>query len=291
MGRRFLQKEFDKIGKNFMDVLNPKKIKLISSKLGFDNLDDILSAVGEGSLNPQNVLATLYEEKMLDKEAMGYFKKKISAGKQAAAYPINISVLGDNSSNQFREIFRILNALKIPINKFVIDKPAYLVSDRCRLSLMIKDYNELSQVFESLERLECVKKVSRTFFTRKLFFLVSIVATAALWLIHPVLIYMVTKNIPFAETLSFIAELAGFSMLFGLIYYIHRIAHRSFPELEETKYYWPVMLILSTLAFFTIIQEIITLNLNFKWIFLLGLIIIVYAFLASSYLSYKQRHQ
>ncbi len=287
-GKRFLQKEFDHIGKKFLEELTPKRIKLISRKIPYGNLDEILIAIGEGNLNPQNILEAMYENPHEHAATFVSFRRKNAARKPGFLSRVGLRIVGDNSRNQFREITRTLNALKIPIVKFIVNRPWHLGKDRCHLTVLVKDYSELSQVFESLEQLEGIQKISRLFIWRKVWFFFASCVTALIWLIHPLLIRVVLLRLPYGETISNLLTYTGLFLLFGLVFYLKRMTIRSFPELAETAYYWPILYFLNTLAFFTIIGEILTFKLQLNVVVILGFIVGVYTLLTASYISYKK---
>lgn len=283
VGKKFLQKEFDRLGRNFLDELTSKRLQLIAQKTAYKNLDEILIAIGEGTLNPQEIIEILYHKNHF------YPLYNKSSQKTHRLARIGLRITGSNKNNQFREILRTLNALQIPIVKFLIDRPWYLNNkDRCRVSILIKTYKELAQVFESLEQIDGVEKISRLFIHRKIWFFCSSSITGLLWLAHPFLIQTIVAHQWYGDALSNIMIYAGLFMLFGLIFYLKKMTRRSIPELAETKYYWPFLYFLTTLAFFTIIEEIFTFKLEFNWVIVLGLILGIYALLTASYVIYKR---
>ncbi|MEK7171311.1 MAG: RelA/SpoT family protein [Patescibacteria group bacterium] len=280
-GQKALQKEFDHLGKNFLDELTPKKLKTISKKIKFADLNEILVAVGSGSLTSHQIISAL------DVNDESSIKKK-NITKIGILSRIGLKIIGDNSKNQFREILRTLNSIQIPIVKFIIDKPWYLNNHRCILSIMIKNHDELTKVFENLEHLECVKKISRRFISRKIWFTICALATISLWLLHPLALQFVIARQPYSQTVSDIIIYGGIVMLFWLVFYLKNTAQRSFPELEETKYYWHFLYIINTFALIVIINEIFIFKIHTNWIFMLGLIISIYALLTVNYTNYKK---
>lgn len=289
VGKKFLQKEFDRLGKDFLEELTSKRIRILEQKFGLKDLDEILIAIGEGSVEPQQVIETLYESRALDQQTIPLFAKKREGRNPLFRSRVGLRIVGDNGKNQFREISRTLNALGIPIVKFVVDRPWHLKQDRCRVSVLVKNYDELAQIFESLEQIEGVRRISRLFTRRKILFAMYSIFTTVIWLIHPFLIGLVHFHRgTFSARLSAVTTYAGLLMLFVLVFYIKQLARRSFPELAETKYYWPFLYMLNTLALFTVIGEILFFKLHFNWIFVLGLIVGVYALLTASYISYKR---
>lgn len=288
VGRKFLQKEFDRIGKNFIDELTVKRIKLIAKELPYKNLDDILIAIGEGSLSPQDIVNILHENKQLDMGNVSYTGKKSGGGRNFYSR-VGLLIIGDNGKNQFREIIRTVNALQIPIVKFIVTKAWYAAHHRCHLTVMVKNYSELAQVFEGLERLEGISKIRRLFIRRQLVFTLYSIITIGLWLVHPFVIHSALLHWKYAETVSNIVIYSGTAMLFVLVYYLKVLARRSFPELAETAFYWPFLYLITTLALFTVIGEILTFDLYFNWVFVIGMILAVYTMLTLGYINYKRR--
>lgn len=287
IGKKFLQKEFDRIGKNFIEEFSQKRLKLLSQKLPYRNLEEILMAIGEGNLDPQQILEMMYESNPMATESHGFIGKNRITNPRFRTR-VGLQILGNNSKNQFREILRVCNALHIPVVKFLVNRPFYLKRDRCQMSCMVKDYNELAQIFESLEQLDGIEKVNRVFIRRQIMFTAYCIITGILWLSHPLLIHTVLKNQPNSSLLSDVVNYGGFLMLFALVFYLKKTARRSFPELAETAYYWSVLYGLTTLALFTIFGEAFYFRIQFNWIFALGLIIAVYALLTVSYFGYKR---
>lgn len=280
MGKKFLQREFDRIGKNFLDELSTKRLTLIAEKTSCKNLDEVLIAVGEGSLHPQNILEMLYEKNELESHR--------NSRKSGFHSRVALMVYGNNGQQQFREIVRTLNALHIPIVNFSMDHPWYEKRDRCRITVIVKDYHELAQVFESLENLDGVEKITRLFAQRKIRFAVASVFTTLLWIAHPFFINLFLSRSPYAELVSNILMGSGFVMLFVLVWYLKQMARRSFPELAEIRYYWPFLYALNTFALLTIIGEIAIFKLQFNTVFVLILIVGMYALLTVRYVRYKK---
>lgn len=289
IGKRFIQREFDRLGRNFVDELTPKRMRLITEKLRLSGLDDLLIAVGEGTVNPQKILEILHEERLLMRELRGLSFRHEVASKKPFLARIGLRIMGKNEEGDFREIIRTLNALHVPVVKFLVDRPWYMRYDRCRVSILVKNYKELAQVFESLEQLPCVEKINRVFINRKIRFIALSIVTALLWLTHPFLLSYLLDRFEQQNALLMASVYGGTFLLFGLVFYLKRLVRRSLPDLAEAKYFWPIVYFLNTLALFTVIGEVITFRLPFNWMSVVALIIIVYAILTASYMSYRQR--
>lgn len=290
MGKRFLQREFNYLGKNFVDELTTKRIKLLAQNLPVKTLEDLLVAVGEGVIQPKEILSILYEENLFEKPR---FLKRANMEQEVK---VKIRIIGNNQNGLFREVLRQINSLKIPMLQFKIDKPWYAQEDRLTLTLLVKNYDELSQVFEGLENIAGITKISRLFFGRKLLFGIFSLFTVATWIAHPIIIQIIQRVSATGTTqepqrsltlTSSVLLYGGLFMLFGLIFYLRKITSRSFPELGETKYFWPVVFALITFALFTLIGEIMFFELTFNWVNVLGLILVVYAIFIVEFLRYR----
>jgi len=285
IGRRLLEKEFSRIGKNYLSELSQKKIHTISKKIHCKTLDEIIIAVSEGTLNPKTIIDIIYEHDQTT--GLPYFIRKKLEGKFHFTSRVGLKIHGDNSKNQFREILRTLQALHIPIVKFIIEKPWYLTKYSCELSVLVKNYNELSQVFESLEQIDGVERITRQFFWRKMWFFMWSALTVIFWLSHPLVMSYLLSKWPEVSFVLNAMIYAGIIMLFGLVYYLKKLTRRSFPELAETKYFWPFLYALNTFALMTVIGEVFLLEHSLNTIFIFGLIVAVYTMLTANYISYK----
>lgn len=274
VGKKTLEKEFDHIGKIYLDELSPKRIEIIAKKYKYKTLDQIFTAIAEGNLDAQNILETIYDVDKLEFQTTKHL------------YRIGIKIIGDNDKNQFREIMRTLNSLNIPIEKFAISRPWYLNRYKCKILVLVKDYSQLAQVFECLEHIEGVQEISRFFLRRKIGFIITSFFTTALWVFQPFLIdYVIGKyGIVASNTIIY----AGMLLLLGLVFYFKRMTLKSFPELVKTTYYWPFLYGLTTLAFLAVFGEIYSFKLEFRWVFVLILIVAIYSLLTASYVSYKK---
>lgn len=284
-GRKYLQKEFDHIGKNFTTELTPKRLALLKRKLSYRTIDQILLAIAEGNLNPQTVLGGLYDLGQL--QGKKHFGRKSNMQKRNYPTKVCLKIIGDNSNHQFREILRTLNALRIPIEKFSVDHPWYLGRHRCLVTITVNNYSELAGAFESLEHLEGVEKISRAFLKQKILFALTCVITAAMWLSQPFLISTLIGK--YASLISNIIIYVGIGMILGLVFYLKKMAMKSYPELTKMSHYWPLLYSLTTLAFLIIFGEIYSFRLEFNWIFFIVLIVGIYTLLTASYISYRKQ--
>lgn len=149
-GKNILQKAFEKIGKKSANELNKKGLKLIAQKTAYRTLDELAVAVSEGETFPRDII-----------EVLQGIKRKKGLIKPKPLSRTSLKIIGDNSKNQFSEILRILCNLNIPVERFIIDKSWLHARDRCRMTIITKDYKQLVQAFETLEQLDGIEKIKR----------------------------------------------------------------------------------------------------------------------------------
>lgn len=284
IGKKFLQREFDRIGKNYIEELSEKRLALLGGKLPYRALQDVLVAVAEGSLNPRDIIGRLYEKNPM--EGQSRLRMTGDGKKHETFFKVGLRVLGNNSKGQFREILRMLNGLKIPVLQYAVDTPRLIQKDRCVLTLLVRDYDELSQVFESLEGIEGVEGVKRTFFGRKLLFFLWGFLTLMLWVVHPLLI----RTLEQASRFSFLIYLGVFSLV-GLIGYLRVLTKKTFPQLEEFRGFWLALFLLTLLALATTIAEFLFFDIPLNWIFIFGVIVGIFTFLINEYSRYRHEIQ
>lgn len=171
-GRKHLEKEFSHIGRKMESELTSKRIKLIAEKLQRENLDEILTTIAEGDLHPKIILEIIYGQKEPGAETTSQTNRHLRK--------IDLKITGNNSSNQFAEITRTMNGLRVPVEKFAVDKPWHSNHHRCLLTVLIKDYSELSQVFESLEQLAFITSIKRRAGNKFLIILLILAAISVL---------------------------------------------------------------------------------------------------------------
>jgi hypothetical protein len=157
-----------------------------------------------------------------------------------------------------------------------------------KASMLVSSYKDISNICRDLERLPGVEKVQRLFWFRKLVFFLGSIFTFAAWAIHPLILYFLTNQFQgTADEKRLYANIALFSgliFLFSLIFFLKQYTEKSFPELRETNRLWFVTYTLSFFVLMTMFLEIYLYKLSFEWIWGLGSVILVFAYLSGQYL-------
>lgn len=284
-GLSLLQKELNRAGLGLVKTLSRKQIRLFCSQNDHcRSLDDILIHIGEGTLNPIDVVNMLDAQKSAE---------KVEKKRSAAPYKtICVKVVCRDGVGQYLKILSVFREFQLNILRtkaYVSLRKGCFVA---RFVVCLKNYAQISQLFEHLEQVEGVVRVERTFWQRKVLFFTGLIFTFLLWLSHPfLLLFLVNSDVihglnPLMEA---VVMYAGIFMLYVMVVTLKSFTQRSFPELRENGLFWVGTFALSTFAMFTIFAEIYFLNLDFNWALIVVLIVGIFAYLILEYMNFREQ--
>ena len=291
-GKSLLQKEMDRAGLGLIKELPSKKIReFLIEHDNYNSLDDIFAGIAEGGIKPIDFLNLFYPDKHV---TLGHFN--LLEGKLLKSYPekgttVSFKIISKDTFCQLEKIMKVFMNMKV----IIIKQKSYIskVSNNlvCRFIVRLKTFSQVSQLFENLEQVEGIKKVSRIFWQRKLMFVLVSMFTFIIWAIHPFVLHYISVNLVSSQHpyISSMLLYVGIFMLFMMVFLLKTITQRSFPELRESTTFWVMTYLLSTFALITLFAEIYFFHLTFNWVFIFGLIILIFAYLTSEYLSYRDR--
>lgn len=289
-GKNLMQKEMDRAGLGLLRELPSRKIKGFLKKHNSLNIaDDIFAGIGEGSLKAVDVLNDFYPQK---NATLGYLNllEGRNRNRSDKNTTVSIKIVSKDAIGQLEKILKVTSILHIN----VLSTKAYLSKWSgnfiCRLLVTLKTFSQVSYLFENLEQVEGVKKVTRVFWQRKALFIAGSMFTFLFWAMHPFILHYISANVTQAHPyVSAILLYSGIFMLFLMVILLKSLTQRSFPELRETTAFWIMTYLMSTFALITLFAEIYFFHLSFNWVFIFGLIILIFAYLTSEYLSYRER--
>jgi len=291
IGRKLLQKEFDRAGTGLIEEASKKKIKelIIKKKdeINCKNLDDVLVAIGEGLLNPISVIKILYPKTYFQKKQNWLIRKlfpKIPTGKTR----IGLKIKAIDKLGAGHDILSILSTQNLNIYKLKITTRGLQNIFTMKLVIEVDSFEQLSYICEQLEQIDEIIEVRRLFGEKRVRFLIVALATVLMWAIHPAITYYLCQD-PTMQQYSNIIIYIGIVMLFFLVDNLKRITKRNFPIFRQNRSnsLWLLTFLIGNFALFTIIAEIYFYELRFNWIIIFGLILFVYAYLVSEYVEYK----
>jgi (p)ppGpp synthase/HD superfamily hydrolase len=292
-GLELVQKELTRAGLGlFRDIPKRKMNRFLSSNPEFIDNDDILIAIGEGSLTTLEFINFFYPKNSPTLSNIKFFEKHFSVSKltEKIYTKVAIKIISKDAVGQLERILKVYSDLKVNVLKTRAYLSPFSGDFICSQILAIESFSQVSKVFENLEQLDGVRVVKRMFWQKNLLFLTGFLFTFGVWALHPSVVYYIVKNNVLDTNMLNIFNYFAISLLFFLVFQLKNLTERSFPELRETKSFWFLAFGIATFAFITIFAEINFFQLELNWVILLGLILIVFSYLIAEYIFYRDRH-
>ncbi|MBN1494885.1 RelA/SpoT family protein [Candidatus Peregrinibacteria bacterium] len=292
IGRRLLQKEFDRAGAGLLEEMSKKKIRELILKVGAHakckTLDDVMVAIGEGSINPVHVIQILYPTKgFLKQDAYSIIKRFLHL-RAPDKKRITIKIKAIDRIGIGRDLLSVLSDQHINVASLKVTPFRLQNIFAMHVIMDIDSFEQLSYICEKLENIDEVLEVRRQISSSKALFYVMAVATFILWVVHPFLTIYLSSN-PTLNLPHDILMYGGMFMLFYLVYLLQKATKRTFPELRETgKSLWILTFIIGNIALLIIILEFYVLEKLLNWIFIFIIIVLMYAYLITEYIRYKK---
>lgn len=295
IGRRLLQKEFDRAGVGLIEEIPKKKIKIVTkqyeSEFQTRTFEDLEVRIGEGSINPVDILIQFFPTKQLIEETKlnlidRIFKKRKKSNKKQVGIEVKAldrigagrDLLGILSGNNINVLNLKLRSRRKNENIFTMD-----------LNLEVDSFEQFSYICEQMEQIDEILEVRRRFHGKRVGFFVLAWFTLGLWLLHPIITYSFVAN-KISALLRNIFIFGGLAMLFFLVYMLKKVTKRTFPEIRNSgsKSLWLLTFFIGNIALFMIIAEIYFFQLNLNWLLVIGLILFIYTYLVAEYISFKK---
>lgn len=294
IGRRLLQKEFDRAGVGLLEEVPRRKIKEIIKK--YENefktrtLEDILVRIGEGSISPINILTTIYpSETLIREKKLGIFER-IFNKKPVKKKQVSIKIKAMDRIGAGRDLLAILSDNEVNVISLRIAPRKFQNTFTMILNLEMESFEKFSYLCEQLEQVDEIVSVSRGMNRNKKIFWGLAAITLAFWISHPIVTYYFAIN-KISNIPQKIILYGGLVMLIFLVYMIKKITRRSFPELRDTgsKKLWIITFLLGNFALLMILAEIYFYRIQSNWLLIGVLVMFIYAYIISEYLSYKKQ--
>lgn len=291
-GKSLLQKEMDRAGLGLVKDLPSKKIReFLAKNPEINSIDDVFSAIGEGAIKPVNILNEFYPRQHVTLSYLNLLEGMLDKNHSEKTTTVSIKIVSKDELGQLTKILKITAGLEINsvrMKAYVTKLSGNLI---CRLTVILANFSQVSQLFENLEQIDGVKSVRRVFWQKKLFFITGSFFTFVIWAIHPFVLHYITTNVTADEHPILATSLlyVGIFMLFIMVFLLKSLTQRSFPDVRETTAFWVISYLLSTFALITLLAEIYFFRLNFNWFFVFSLIILIFAYMTVEFFSYRKR--
>lgn len=303
LGRQLLQKEYDRAGLGVVRSISLKKLALFAQKfpeLNLKNFDDILTAIGEGSLGTLELMQGLFPMQGAVENAHRTVMKFLQWKPQNTKTRVNVKIVfDDDQPGQMQSLlnviakFNLKSATKFHIN--ILKTHGYQSLFRrvflAKFILEVENFQQLSELFENFEHVPGVVSVERQFWKRRLIFLMVSMLSFALWVVHPFVIILI-KNQLLLTPHSWVPQLfqyCSFLLLFLGVGLLKSLSSLSFPELRETVAYWILSFLMTAFAVITFAGEIYFLNLDVNWILAGAVILLITGYQIREYMKARRR--
>jgi GTP pyrophosphokinase len=290
-GKMMMQKELDRAGGGILREIPQKKFKdFFERHAHLKNIDEVLIAIGEGSLRTVDVISAIYPQKSTISGFLKFFEKRTISSVQKFT-PVAIKIVSKDAVGQLEKILKVASTLQINIlqtNAYI----SYWSKDFvCKQLIAGENFSRVSELFENLEQIDGVKRVERLFWKRRLFFIIGMIITFCAWALHPFILHYLAVSLPHENDTVVMSPLlyASLFMLFLVVLMMKNLAQRSFPEFRETGAFWALTYSISIFATITLLAELYFFKLNFNGLIVGGLIALIFAYLTSEYWAYRRR--
>jgi hypothetical protein len=292
LGETLLQKEFDRAGLGLIKAVPHKKIKdFCKNQEIYKNFKDILVAIGEGTMSTLDIIQALYPKKSKDIQLEKPFTATFDYKPPKELKTVTIKIVIKDSIGQLEKIVGVISSQNISILKTHGRRSWWTNNFVLKLTVAVTNFARISKLFETLEQIEGIESLERLFWQRKLIFFIGSSVTFSIWAAHPFILHYISTSLlaDLDPLVVNILNYLGISMLLIMVFLLKSLTQRSFPELRETNSFWALTFLLSTFALITLFAEIYFFKISFSWVFVFGVIMIVFAYLTAEYIRYREK--
>ena len=278
-GSYMIQKEFDRNGLGLVEDFSFKKFKkIINEKMGIniDTKKHLLTAIGEGDIDPTEIVECVKNSKKDQKDI-------------ETVNRIHFKIIGKDRKGLLKDVTSIL--VQYNLNIVSSHSCVSMLSGQAVLTNCIdfESLSDFSEVCQQIEQVDGVLRVNRLFKSAQFTFKLIALTTILIWATHPFFINAIL-HLSFLKRFSFLSPFilyVGFFMLFFTIIYLKKIVQKSFPGARDVIWLWRSTFFAATLAVFVMLFELYFFNIHFNWFLVFGGIIVMYAYLAYQYFSMR----
>ncbi len=286
-GYKILQKELDIERLGLFSDINLKKI---NENLGDHmknkpkKIEELLSLIGEGSLNVRKVISILKKHTYSNKKNNS-IKKKL--GNQNMI-KLEIKIISKNRFRLMEDISEILYKHAIDMYSFKgwvskSQKQVVFIS-----TILVEDSDNISAIFHELDQIEEVISTYRISKKAKISMYFFIFLIIFLWIFHPLGLSLLMQS-AFAKQYSLISNIIIYStfifLFLTLILWI-KMGSKYFPIFRNKKIISVVIFIIPLLTLGILFLEYFYLNLALNWQIVFAEILIIYSYIAIIYFNY-----
>lgn len=288
VGRRLLQKVFDRAGAGLLEEIPKKKVKeltkLCNSNHRCQTVEDILVTVGEGTINPLDVLSVVYPTKA-NISHRGFFRRLFKRNDDNNKMRVVLKIKAIDRIGAGRDLLNILSEQNINIITLKVSPKRLHNVFTLTTNLEVESFEQFTYLCTQLEQVDEIIEVQRRFHKKRVWFYLFALLTSVLWIAHPIVTHFLQGS-----KLHTIVIYGGLITLFVLVHTLKKVTKRSFPELRDTggKKLWYFTFFIGNFAIAMFIIELIAFHIDYNMLIVFSLILVIYAYLIVEYKNYKK---
>jgi len=287
VGRKLLQKVFDRAGVGLIEGIPKRKIKELSHlcKSKCKTMNDVLIFIGDGSINPVDILKIIYPSK--EKEfasKKGNFFAKLFRITTRHRKKVSLKIKAIDKIGAGRDLLAILSDQNVNITSLKVSPKRRQNVFTMTANLEVESFDQLTYICTQLEQIDDIIEVQRRFHKKRFSFYMLATMTILLWLSHPIATIYFEKSKAHS-----IIMYGGVIILFILVYNLKRVTEQNFPEFHDAtnKRLWYFTFLIGNFALLILLIEPFW-GINYDTNLTLGLFLIVYTYFISEYIRYKR---
>lgn len=286
VGRRLLQKVFDRAGVGLVEEIPKRKLKELVPLCKNDNkcrtVDDILVTVGEGSINPVDILKITYPSKGFVDKKQGFFGKLFKIP-NTNKNRVGLKIKAVDRIGAGRDLLAILSDQDINIINLQVSQKRNIFIMTANLE--VESFEQFTYLCTQLEQVDEIIEVQRRFHKKRVWFYILAILATLLWISHPLVTFYLEGS-----SIHSLVIYGGLATLFVLVHSLKKVTKRNFPELRDTggKKLWYFTFFIGNFAIFTLIAELMIFHIHYNITLVFGLILFIYAYFISEYIHYKK---
>jgi (p)ppGpp synthase/HD superfamily hydrolase len=210
LGEKILQKKLDYENQGLIYQISPSQINKILKKFNILSFELLLSKIGEGSINANEVYKELFPNiqiglrTLIKRYAIRIFKKFTVNSVSSEKYKIRIRIDAYDRKGLLREIIIPFYEMNLPIVSIKgngydvtqslksnlvlrggIEDPVHNFTSRVVIEVIVENHEQLITLFDKLENIPGIIKVRRIFRNKQISFVRASTIRAFFWSSHP----------------------------------------------------------------------------------------------------------
>lgn len=277
-GLKILQREMDILNLGLVEHTNFKRLQKSLEKnlnLNFKSMDQILTALGEGEINVQEITRCM--DSSLKNRQNGLIK-------------LCLKILARNRFGLSRDIYDVLyrNISDMRLFKGWYSENtnrAYFITE-----VSVESFSAVGKLFQEIEQIESVSAVYRTSNRKHFAFVAMAFVVAAVWIGHPLVFSYLAGTNFYQEHISLINFVLyiGLLVMFSLVLFTSNLVEKFFPEMRGRNLVSNIVFILPVLMVAVLGLQILYLGVRIDWA-IIGLeILFIYLYLGWNYARYRK---